>query len=97
MIEDFYADAIDTVSTWDIDPCDFANTVNAYARLCAGYHLDESSLALLPSDYADTETRDLDEDKLTDLDRKGDIVAITIEHASTRTGPLAFSYEHFHA
>ncbi len=29
MIEDFYADAIDTVSTWDIDPGDFADTVNA--------------------------------------------------------------------
>ena len=33
MIEDFYADAIDTVSTWDIDPGDFTDTVNAYARL----------------------------------------------------------------
>jgi hypothetical protein len=53
MIEDFYADAIDTVSTWDIDPGDFADTVNAYARLCAGYHLDEASLALLPSAYAE--------------------------------------------
>ena len=40
MIEDFYADAIDTVSTWDIDPGDFTDTVNAYARLCAGYHLE---------------------------------------------------------
>jgi hypothetical protein len=27
--------------------------VNAYALLCAGYHLDESSLALLPSAYAE--------------------------------------------
>jgi hypothetical protein len=53
MIEDFYADAIDTVSTWDIDPGDFADAVNAYARLCAGYHLDESSRALLPSAYAE--------------------------------------------
>ena len=53
MIEDFYADAIDTVSTWDIDPWDFTDTVNAYARLCAGYHLDEASLALLPSAYAE--------------------------------------------
>ena len=53
MIEDFYADAIDTVSTWDIDPGDFTDTVNAYARLCAGQHLDEASLALLPSAYAE--------------------------------------------
>jgi hypothetical protein len=52
MIEDFDAAASDTVSTWDIDPGDFTDTVNAYARLCAGYHLDESSLALLPSAYA---------------------------------------------
>jgi len=32
MIEDFYADAIDTVSTSDIDPRDFTDTVNAYWR-----------------------------------------------------------------
>ena len=39
MIEDFYADAIDTVCTWDIDPGDFSDTVNAFVRLCAGDHL----------------------------------------------------------
>lgn len=30
MIEDFYVDAIDRVSTRDIDPGDFTDTVNAY-------------------------------------------------------------------
>lgn len=31
------------------------------------------------------ETRDLDEDTLLDLDDKGDVCAITMEHASRRT------------
>ena len=39
------------------------------------------------------ETRDLDEDTLLDLDEDGNILSITIEHASTRTDAPAFSYE----
>ncbi|MGH7549166.1 MAG: DUF2283 domain-containing protein [Gemmatimonadota bacterium] len=39
------------------------------------------------------ETRDLDENTLLDLDGKGNICAITIEHASERTGIPQFSYE----
>ena len=39
------------------------------------------------------ETRDLDENVLLDLDREGDICAITIEHAGERAGIPAFSYE----
>ncbi len=39
------------------------------------------------------ETRDLDENILLDLDREGDICAITIEHASERAEIPAFSYE----
>jgi len=31
------------------------------------------------------ETKDLDENTLLDLDANGDIVAITVEHASSRT------------
>ena len=39
------------------------------------------------------ETRDLDENTLLDVDRDGNICAITIEHASERTGIPQFSYE----
>jgi uncharacterized protein YuzE len=39
------------------------------------------------------ETRDLDENTLLDLDRNGNICAITIEHARDRTDILHFSYE----
>ena len=39
------------------------------------------------------ETRELDENTLLDLDEAGSIVAMTVEHASTRTGIPEFSYE----
>ena len=39
------------------------------------------------------ETRDLDENTLVDLDSKGNICAITIEHARDRTDMPQFSYE----
>jgi uncharacterized protein YuzE len=39
------------------------------------------------------ETRDLDEDTLLDVDAEGNICAITVEHASKRTGIPEFSYE----
>jgi uncharacterized protein YuzE len=39
------------------------------------------------------ETRDLDENTLLDMDSQGNICAITIEHASARTGIPEFSYE----
>jgi uncharacterized protein YuzE len=39
------------------------------------------------------ETRDLDENTLLDLDRSGNICAITVEHARDRTDILHFSYE----
>ena len=40
-----------------------------------------------------SETRDLDEDTLIDIDDEGNICAITVEHASTRAGIPRFSYE----
>jgi uncharacterized protein YuzE len=43
------------------------------------------------------ETRDLDEDTVLDLDAVGHICAITVEHASLRTGVPQFSYEHIAA
>ena len=39
------------------------------------------------------ETRDLDEDTLLDLDGDGNIVAITVEHASDRAEIPHFSFE----
>ena len=39
------------------------------------------------------ETRDLDENTLLDLDRAGNICALTIEHAKERAGIPSFSYE----
>jgi uncharacterized protein YuzE len=39
------------------------------------------------------ETKDLDENTLLDLDRNGDICAITIEHASERAEIPKFSYK----
>lgn len=39
------------------------------------------------------ETRDLDENTLLDIDAAGNISAITVEHASERTGIPEFSYE----
>ena len=40
-----------------------------------------------------TETRDLDENTLLDLDENGGICGITIEHANQRTDAPQFSYE----
>ena len=39
------------------------------------------------------ETRDLDENTLLDLDEKGNVRGITIEHASDRADIPRFSYE----
>ena len=39
------------------------------------------------------ETKDLDENTLLDLDRDGNLCAITVEHARERTDVPHFSYE----
>ena len=39
------------------------------------------------------ETQDLDEDTILDLDRRGNICGITIEHAQLRTEVPSFSFE----
>jgi uncharacterized protein YuzE len=39
------------------------------------------------------ETKDLDENTVLDVDRDGNICAITVEHASDRAGIPQFSYE----
>jgi uncharacterized protein YuzE len=40
-----------------------------------------------------SESRDLDENTVLDLDQKGNVCAITIEHARERTDIPKFSYE----
>ncbi len=57
------------------------------------YFADTDTLQIEFRDVPVAETRDLDENTLVDLDKKGNILAITIEHASTRTDAPAFSYE----
>ena len=39
------------------------------------------------------ETRDLDDDTQIDVDTKGNICAITVEHASSRAGLPALDYQ----
>ena len=39
------------------------------------------------------ETRDLDEDTVLELDAKGQVLAITLEHATTRAELSSFSFD----
>jgi uncharacterized protein YuzE len=52
---------------------------------------DTLYIELKPAEVS--ETRDLDEDTLLDLDRDGNICGITIEHASRRADIPHFSFE----
>ena len=59
------------------------------------YYQDTDTLYMLyefkPAEVS--ETRDLDEDTVLDLDRDGNLCAITVEHASKRTDIPHFSFE----
>ena len=57
------------------------------------YFADTDTLFIEFRDAASAETRDLDENTVLDFDVKGNICAITIEHASTRADAPQFSYE----
>ncbi|MGA2053397.1 MAG: DUF2283 domain-containing protein [Opitutales bacterium] len=57
------------------------------------YFKDTDTLHIQFREVPVAETRDLDEDTLLDLDGKGDICGITVEHASTRAEIPKFSYE----
>ena len=61
------------------------------------YFADTDTLQIEFRDAPVAETRDLDENTLLDLDAEGNILSITIEHASTRTDAPAFSYEQISA
>ena len=57
------------------------------------YFEDTDTLLIEFRDAPVTETRDLDENTVLDLDAKGNICSIAIEHASVRTGAPQFSFE----
>lgn len=57
------------------------------------YFQDTDTLYIEFRKDAVTETRDLDEDTLLDLDAAGNIVAITVEHARDRADIPHFSFE----
>jgi uncharacterized protein YuzE len=57
------------------------------------YFADTDTLLIEFLDSPVTETRDLDENTVLDVDAKGNICAITVEHASQRAGAPQFSYE----
>jgi uncharacterized protein YuzE len=57
------------------------------------YFTDTDTLLMQFRDVAVAETRDLDDNTILDLDRHGNICAITIEHASQRAGAPEFTYE----
>jgi uncharacterized protein YuzE len=57
------------------------------------YFADTDTLLIEFSDEAVAETKDLDENTILDVDAKGNIRSITVEHASNRAGAPQFSYE----
>ena len=57
------------------------------------YYEDTDTLYIEFKPAEVSETRDLDEDTVLDLDRDGNLCAITVEHASKRTDIPHFSFE----
>jgi uncharacterized protein YuzE len=57
------------------------------------YFADTDTLLIELRSEPVAETRDLDENTLLDVDRAGNICALTIEHAQERAGIPSFSYE----
>ncbi len=57
------------------------------------YFADTDTLLIEFLDSPVTESRDLDENTVLDVDAKGNICSITVEHASQRAGAPQFSYE----
>ena len=57
------------------------------------YFADTDTVLIELRDVPVMETRDFDEDVLLDLDAKGEVCAITVEHASTRAGMPQCVYE----
>ncbi|MFZ4438090.1 MAG: DUF2283 domain-containing protein [Syntrophales bacterium] len=59
----------------------------------AKYFSDTDTLMLTFSKHEITETYDLNEDVLVELDKDGHIVSMTVEHAKEQTDVNEFSYQ----
>jgi uncharacterized protein YuzE len=57
------------------------------------YFKDTDTLYIEFRDVAVTQSRDLDENTLADVDENGEICAITIEHAARRAGAPKIIFE----
>ena len=57
------------------------------------YFAETDTLLIEFRDAPVSETRDLDENTILDVDAQGNICAITVEDASKRAGAPDFSYE----
>jgi uncharacterized protein YuzE len=60
------------------------------------YFEDTDTLHIIFSQNSPTETRDLDENTLLDLDEDGQLCSMTIEHAKERVGIPEIEYEKIH-
>ena len=58
------------------------------------YFADTDTLYIEFREAAEVDVREIDEDTQLDVDADGRLCALTIEHASRRTGVPQFSYEH---
>jgi uncharacterized protein YuzE len=58
------------------------------------YFEDTDTLYIEFRAAAIAETRDIDENTILDLDKEGQVCAITVEHARDRTEIPNFSFEH---
>jgi len=61
------------------------------------YFNDTDTLLLELTESEVVETKDLNEDRIIDLDKSGNIVSITIEHARRKADINDFSYEQVYA
>jgi uncharacterized protein YuzE len=61
------------------------------------YFNDTDTLLLELSEGDVAETKDLNEDTLVDLDKDGNVISITIEHAHEKANVNDFSYEKVYA
>jgi uncharacterized protein YuzE len=61
------------------------------------YFNDTDTLLVEFTETEVVETKDLNEDTMVDLDSKGNIVSITIEHAREKADIKDFSYEQIYA
>lgn len=57
------------------------------------YFPDTDTLHVVLTDHEIVETRDLNENVLLDLDKEGQVVSMTIEHAKQKNASLDLSYQ----